>query len=137
MGLADHVVFAGRRNDISRLLPELDVFVLPSLRETFSVATLEAMAVGLPVVVTRVGSMADMVIDGHSGFVIEPENADLLAQRLMFLLANTALARAMGRAARKRVEALFTLDRMVARYSALFSQLVAEPGCPLEVGGDL
>jgi L-malate glycosyltransferase len=136
MGLSDHVVFAGRRHDISRLLPELDVFVLPSFRETFSVATLEAMAVGLPVVVTRVGSMPEMVIDGHSGFVIEPDDPAMLADRLTFLLTHTAFARAMGHAARKRVEALFTLDRMVARYSALFRQLVSDPGYPLEVRGE-
>src|SRR6266851_4113500 len=100
--LGDHVVFLGYRPDVERVLAGLDVFVLPSLplRETFSMAVLEAMACGLPVVATNVGSLPEMLSDGEEGFIVEPNDPSALADRLNVVLANNATADAMGRAAR-------------------------------------
>jgi glycosyltransferase involved in cell wall biosynthesis len=101
------------------------MFVLPLLpgRETFSIATLEAMACGLPVVATAVGSMAEMVTDGRDGFIVRPDAPDQLADRLIALLAEPDRARAMGNAGRERVERDFTLDCMTERYTALFRRV--------------
>jgi len=121
--LEQHVVLLGRRAEVSSILRKMDIFVLPSLRETFSVATLEAMATGLPVVVTTVGSMAEMVEDGRTGFLIEPNSVTALADRIAAVLADESVARTVGRAARERVEQAFTLDTMVGAYAQLMRQL--------------
>jgi glycosyltransferase involved in cell wall biosynthesis len=125
--IADRVVFLGIRRDVDAILGGLDAFVLPALpaRETFSIAVLEAMACGLPIVATRVGSMPDMIHDGCEGFLVRAGDAGDLADRLCQLMADENLARSMGAAARARVEAEFTLDAMVSGYGDLFHRLAA------------
>jgi glycosyltransferase involved in cell wall biosynthesis len=126
LGVSQRVEFLGVRHDIGRVLHGLDLFVLPSLRtatETFSVAVLEAMASALPVIISRVGSLPDMVSDGREGFVVEPDNAQALSDRINLLLVDPLRAKQVGAAARARVELQFTLDRMVDQYSALFDEL--------------
>jgi glycosyltransferase involved in cell wall biosynthesis len=124
LGLADRVVLLGHRSDVACILAGLDVFVLPSLRETFSMAILEAMACGLPVVITNVGSLQEMVANGHEGFIVEPNDLTALADRLNLVLSDRGRAKAIGIAARHRVERDFTLDRMVDQYANLFDRLV-------------
>lgn len=125
LGLGDRVIFLGVRQDVHRVLLGLDVFVLPSLpfRETFSVATLEAMASAVPVVVTRVGSMDELVNDGREGFVVAPGDSAALADRVVTILHDRGLARQMGLAGRDRVERNFTVDTMVEAYTSLFRRL--------------
>jgi len=89
-------------------------------------AVLEAMACGLPVVATNVGSLPEMLSDGEEGFIVEPNDPSALADRLNVVLANNATADAMGRAARRRVERQFTLDRMVDEYALLFDRLSSD-----------
>jgi glycosyltransferase involved in cell wall biosynthesis len=127
LDLGDRVIFLGIRRDVERVLHGVDAFVLPALpaRETFSMAALEAMACGLPIVASYVGSMPDMIRDGCEGFLVQAGDAVDLADRLRRLVADEALARRMGAAARARVEADFTLDAMVGAYGHLFSRLVA------------
>jgi glycosyltransferase involved in cell wall biosynthesis len=94
-----------------------DVFVLPSRAETFGIAAVEAAAAALPVVVTNVGGLADLVIDGTTGFAIEPDDGDGLIAALRRLEADPELRRSMGRAARHRAEREFdartNADRLV------------------------
>jgi glycosyltransferase involved in cell wall biosynthesis len=125
--IADRVVFLGIRRDVDAILGGVDAFVLPALpaRETFSIAVLEAMACGLPIVASRVGSMPDMIRDGCEGFLVRAGDAGDLAESLCRLMADESLARRMGAAARARVEAEFTLDAMVSSYGDLFQRLVA------------
>ena len=71
LGLSDCTVFAGARRDIPRILPLLDLFVLPSLYEGFGIAILEAMAAGKPVVATAVGGIPEFVVPGETGLLVE------------------------------------------------------------------
>jgi glycosyltransferase involved in cell wall biosynthesis len=125
LGLGDRVIFLGIRRDVETVLGGVDAFVLPALpaRETFSMAALEAMACGLPIVASHVGSMPDMIRDGCEGFLVQAGDAVDLADRLCRLVADETLARRMGGAARARVEAQFTLDAMASAYGQLFSRL--------------
>jgi glycosyltransferase involved in cell wall biosynthesis len=125
LGLASHVCFLGPRTDVETILPKLAAFALPALPggQTVPLAVLEAMACSIPVVVTRVGSMADMVRDGCEGFVVSAGDPRALADRLSLLLTDRARAQDMGKAGRARVVADFTLDRMVDEYSRLFESL--------------
>jgi glycosyltransferase involved in cell wall biosynthesis len=75
----ERVFFLGLRQDIPRILAMLDVFVLPSLSEGLSMAILEAMIAGKPVVATRVGGNPELVLDGETGFLVPPRDSQTLA----------------------------------------------------------
>ena len=114
-----HVKFLGHRNDARRWLSGCDVYVNSSISEGISLTILEAMAAGLPVVATRVGGTPE-VVDAASGRLVEPRNADALADRLLELAQHAGMRAALGRGARDRVETLFSLDLMVEQYRAAY-----------------
>ena len=107
-------------------LPELyaraDICVVPSVwREPFGIAAVEAMAAGKPVVASASGGLAGIVEDGVTGFLVEPGNAEKLAERIKTLAADPALRRGMGRAGRERVEKLYRWDVIMEKiYFPLF-----------------
>lgn len=107
---AGSVVLAGEAygERKAELLAGHDVFVLPSRREAQSLAVLEAMAAGLPVVATSVGAMADMVVDGTTGFLVPPDDPEALARRLAELVRDDGIRTSMGRSGRRVYEQLFT-----------------------------
>jgi glycosyltransferase involved in cell wall biosynthesis len=92
-----------------------DVFCLPTRFEPFGIAFVEAMSFGLPCVGTAAWAVPEMVVDGETGFTIPVDDVEALTARLLQLLGNPALARAMGRAGRRRVEQQFTWERVVER----------------------
>ena len=94
-----------------RLLEAADVYVLASLGEGQPVSILEAMAHGLPVIATRVGAVPDTVVDGSTGFLVEPGDVTGVADAVIRLAADPGLRVAMGQAGRERYLALFTLER--------------------------
>ena len=86
LGLKDSVFLLGQKDDIFRYLNAADIFVLASLWEGFGVAVAEAMACGLPVVATSVGGIPEVVEDGKTGFLVEPKNSELLAEKIEYIL---------------------------------------------------
>ncbi len=97
------ILSVGQVSDVRPYLRAMDVFVLPSLTETSSLVTMEAMACGLPVVVTPVGSLPDYVKEGVNGFFFDPGDAESLARRIRQILENDALREQLGVAARKTI----------------------------------
>lgn len=110
-GLGGNIHFLGTRPDIAEILAASDIFTLPSSKEGFSNAILEAMASGLPVVVSDVGGNGEAVVDGESGFILPPGDAGVLKDKLLFLIENGERRLAMGRAANLRAKE-FSLDNM-------------------------
>ncbi|MBW3019506.1 glycosyltransferase family 4 protein [Candidatus Woesearchaeota archaeon] len=97
------IVRAGAQDDVIPFLQAMDVFVLPSLTETSSLATMEAMACGVPPIVTPVGNLREYIEDGVNGYFFPRSDAEKLAKRLTELLANENLRNKMGSAARKTI----------------------------------
>lgn len=128
LGISDRVVFAGETADMPSFLRGLDLFVLPSIQEGFGLSLVEAMSCGLPVVGARVGGVPEIVVHGESGLVVEPADPGALAAALEQYLADPALARRMGAAARQRVIERFTIERMVRDYERLYLEALASPG---------
>lgn len=128
LDLERHVIFTGLRTDVMRLLQAVDVFVLPSLWEGFGLVLLEAMVARRPIVASSVGAIPEIVLDGKTGLLVPPRQPDHLAEAILDLLHNPARAERMGQAGRKRVEAEFSLDRMVAQWDALYEGLLASKG---------
>lgn len=124
LGLRDRVLFAGERHDVPAVLAALDVVVLSSHTEGMSNALLEAMAMARPVVATAVGGNPDVVRDGVTGHLVPPREPEALAAALGRVASDLPAAAALGRAARADVAARLSLPRMVARYEALYRELV-------------
>ncbi|MGK2961551.1 MAG: glycosyltransferase [Gemmatimonadaceae bacterium] len=122
-GLGDAVRFLGWRNDISDVMQRWHIYVQPSFAEGFGLAVLEAMAAGLPVVAGNAGGLPEVVVDGETGFLVEPGDPAALAARIRQLIEDPALARRMGDAGRERVARHFTPEREAAAISAAYDKL--------------
>ncbi len=105
------VEFLGERMDVPVLLKASDVLVLPSWSEALPTVLIEAGAASLPVVATDVGGTAEIVMDGDTGYVVQPGDSVSLAEKLIKILSDSESAREMGRRARDRVQKLFSLQR--------------------------
>ena len=127
-GLAESVRFLGARTDVARVLRSLRVSVLAShsLVEAFPLSQLEAMATGVAVVSTDVGSLRELVADGETGLLVPPGDARSLGETMARLLLDGALARRLGAAGRDRVVRLFSVERMVKAHEDLFEDLLRE-----------
>lgn len=120
LGIEKKVLFLGLRQDVPRLLSLMDVFALPSLSEGLSMAILEAMTAGKPVVTTRVGGNSELVLHLETGVLVPPEDSRALAEGLERVLGDNALAQRMGLAGRRRAAQYFGLHTMVKNYEMLY-----------------
>ena len=116
LGIAEAVRFLGTRSDVPEVLSLMDVLVLTSHMEANPICLLEAMASEKPVVATRVGSVAETVLDGRTGYLVAPGDSQGMADRVLELLTDPTRAAAMGRAGREQVIAHWSVDRMVQGY---------------------
>jgi glycosyltransferase involved in cell wall biosynthesis len=128
LGLAAHVVFTGRCDDVASLLAVSDVCVLSSETEGFSNAVLEYMAAGRPVVATDVGGTREAVVDGETGYLVPPGDPSALARPILRLLRAPELARRMGESGRRRVRSTFTAERQCEEAEALYDRLLGRTG---------
>ncbi|MDQ6959663.1 MAG: TIGR03088 family PEP-CTERM/XrtA system glycosyltransferase, partial [Mariprofundaceae bacterium] len=119
-----YVWFAGNRDDVQVLMRCMDVFVLASLAEGIALTVLEAMASGLPLVLTQVGGNPELVRDNENGFLIPSESPESLAGALQRYIEDPALRRRHGRAGRLRVEKQFNVRTMVEQYQRLFAEVL-------------
>jgi glycosyltransferase involved in cell wall biosynthesis len=120
--VANHVVITGYEHDVRPHLAACDVMALCSFSETFSLAALEAMAMGKPVVHSEVGGAAEMICAGHNGALFPAGDTAAFA-RALEALADRAASRRLGSNARRTVEALFSEGTMVDRYERLLLEL--------------
>lgn len=128
--LRDRVIFAGRTFDATEWLHGFDVFALPSVFEGTSNTLLEAMAMGLPAVATRVGGNVELLEQNKSGLLFEVRDFQGLAAHLTHLAASSELRRTLGAAARKHVEEYFPLERMINNYSDMYTELMLRKQSP-------
>jgi len=126
LGIADRVVFTGPRDDVADLLRAADVFVLSSRTEAFPKAVLEAMATGLPVVATDVGSVGEMVEKGKSALVVPGEDEQALSAAIRRVVGDADLRSAFGVRGRAIVDARFRIETMCASRQALFEELLRD-----------
>ncbi|TMM23846.1 MAG: glycosyltransferase family 4 protein [Actinobacteria bacterium] len=115
--------FHGFVADLRKPLAGLDVLVQPSRADNFPLAVLEAMAAGLPIVGARVGGIPELVLDGETGLLVEPEDAAALAAALDSLAESRERREALGRRARERVAESFSVDAFIRRTIELYEEL--------------
>lgn len=113
LGIANNVEFAGHSDDVGRILKGLDALVLASVvPEGFGRVVIEAQAMGVPVVATRVGGVVDIIEDGSNGVLVYPKDSASLADGIQKVLRDRQLAQRLATQARKIVEEKFTLEKM-------------------------
>ena len=117
--------FVGVRRDIAAVLTAFDVFALSSTSEGISLTLLEAAAAGLPIVATRVGGNAEVVLDGVTGTLVSPRDPVAFAAALGALSRRTDRA-ALGLAGREHVERWFSVERMARAYQDLYVEVLAD-----------
>ncbi len=122
IGATARVDFVAPTPDLGPLLRAARVVWAPSLRRGGIHAALEAMAAGRPVVATRVPGLAEVVVEGQTGFLVEPGDKAALARQTRLLLDDPALARRLGAAARQRVAERFPLPALVRRCVSLYAE---------------
>ncbi|MBI3303547.1 MAG: glycosyltransferase family 4 protein, partial [Deltaproteobacteria bacterium] len=130
LGIMSSVRFHGHQETVIPFLQAAALFVLPSYVEGLSNTLLEAMAMELPVVATRISGSEDVVDDGVTGLLVPPGDVPALAQALGALLKDTGHTGAMGRQARKRVIQLCSLEQVTHAYLQLY-QDIAKDGARL------
>lgn len=126
LGVADRVRFLGRREDVPELLAACDVFCLPSLYEGSSLAVLEAMAARRAMVSSAIGGTDELIEDGRNGLLVPPGDAPALAAALRRALGDPALREELALSARERVERDLTRERMAARVTGVYRELLGE-----------
>ena len=125
LGVSPHVRFLGARNDAADLLAACDVFVLPSRLEGLGVAALEAMAAARPVVASRVGGLAEAVVEGRTGLLVAPDDPPALAAALERVLEDAELRAALGAAGPGRLAEGFLAEQMVESYESLYREVLS------------
>lgn len=124
LGITERVRFLGVRSDVAALLFASDVFVQPSLWEGLSLALLEALFAGLPVVATRVEGVVDVVEDGVSALLVPPNDASALAVALARVFEDATLRARLAAAGQTRSEANYGIDQMCKAYESLLQGLL-------------
>ncbi len=120
LGIIDNVQLLGFRNDVHAIMQAIDIFALPSLSEGLPLSALEAMATSKPVVASDVGGVGEVVGDGVTGFLTQPKNPKSIAEKMLILLKDKALAKEFGVAGKHTVDEKFSLPIMVGKYHDIF-----------------
>ena len=122
-GIEGRVRLLGYREDVGDILAAADIYAMPSLSEGLPLALLEAMAVGLPVIASRVGGIPEVVTDGEDALLVPPGDPAALAAAIERLAEDEALRAQLGNSARRKAERDYTLDAMLDRYEAIYAAI--------------
>ena len=124
IGVSDRVLFAGMRMDIPAVLAAIDVFAMSSKREGLPVVLLEAMAGGRPIVTTRVGGIPEVVRDHKEALLVQPNDPAALADAINEVISNPELAAQLGRRARERATAEYSLAATARALEQVYADLL-------------
>jgi N-acetyl-alpha-D-glucosaminyl L-malate synthase BshA len=130
LGVFSDIRFLGKQDPIEEILSIADVFLMPSDSETFGLAALEAMACGVPPVVSDVGGLPELVDDGETGFLCPVDDVEAFTDRVRTLLTDDDLHGDVAQAARNRAEDTFDIDRVVPMYERYYEQVRGEAPVP-------
>jgi len=124
--LEDYLFFVGFKEDVRNYFSAIDIFTNTSKEEPFARVNLEAMAMGKPVIATNTGGNPEAIVTGKTGYIVPVGDSQSLAERILELANNRYLRESFGRAARKRVEKLFTVDHYYQSIEAILDCLIKQ-----------
>ena len=124
LGLRDRVLFMGNQENVVPLLSVADLFLLPSEQESFGLAALEAMACGAPVISSDVGGLAEVVVEGETGYLCPMGDVESMAGKAIQLLRDTEMHKAFRQASVQRVRSTFCSTRIVPQYEDIYRRVL-------------
>jgi glycosyltransferase involved in cell wall biosynthesis len=122
--LSDNIVFTGWRLDALNIVSVMDILVHPSLSEGFGRAVLEGMALGKPVIASKVGGLRELIKNGENGFLVDPSDPSQIADKLCLLLSNVELREKLGIEAKKTVYSNYSIKNKVEKLEYIWSTMV-------------
>jgi L-malate glycosyltransferase len=123
-GLERKVHFLGKQDNIEELIGISDLLLLPSETESFGLVALEAMACEVPVVASRVGGLPEVVADGVSGFLVDPQDIGKMAECSIAILADPSVRKEMGKQAREKAHAQFCSNKIITLYENYYRKVL-------------
>lgn len=126
LGIWQQTRFLGKQSELASILSASDVFLIPSGNESFGLSALEAMACKVPVISSDAGGLPELNVDGETGFVLKVGDIEGIADRMTQLLTDTELHGTMAEAAYRHATTLFTKERIVPHYEAIYDKVVRE-----------
>lgn len=124
LAIEKNVQFLGSISNVKSLLLQTDIFILPSRREGMSNALMEAMALGVPCIATKISGSEDLIINMESGILVAPENISALAEGILYLLQNPETAKEMGKNARNRIIKVCLLETIADKYCETYKAIL-------------
>jgi len=118
------VALLGYREDVGDFLHTSDLFVHPSVAEGFGIAVAEAMMAGRPVIAANAGALPELIVDGESGMIVEPLDAQAWAAAIVRLMRDSALAKKLADNGENRALKLFSIERFVAEHEKFFEDVL-------------
>jgi glycosyltransferase involved in cell wall biosynthesis len=128
LGVGAEVELVGEAQDVVALLSVSDLFLLPSLQESFGLSALEAMACGVPVVASNVGGLPEVITDGVTGFLHPPADVQGMAASAIKVLSDAALHERMAAAGVRLAVDRFSANRIVPQYETLYEKALSSSG---------
>lgn len=128
IGLQNHIIFTGLipQNEMRKTYSLFDIFVLPSLREGFGLALIEAMAMGIPVTATNVGGIPEIIEDGKTGYLVPPADANAISKAVIALLSDKAKAESMAKAGQNFVREEASIHKFISRIEEVYRKLITK-----------
>ena len=123
LGIEQFIIFTGQRKDIRDVLAALDILVIPSVLEGFPMITLEAMAMGKPIIATRIDGITEQIRDGKEGFLVASRSPAELTQAIVKVAGDSLLADRLGNSARQRVATEFSVQQMIGATIKVYEEL--------------
>jgi glycosyltransferase involved in cell wall biosynthesis len=126
MYLSDQVSYLGKQYSENKykILQEVDIMVFPTKHESFGLVVLEAMQFSIPVISTKEGAIPEIIDDGITGFLVDKNSPEQIAEKLELLINNPELRKSMGRAGRKKYEKKYTLHKFEENMLQVFQRVI-------------
>ncbi len=124
LGVADNVIFVGKKSNIADYLGVADIFLLPSELESFGLAALEAQACELPVIATRIGGIPEVVSEGETGFLSDVGDVTKMAEDTIKLVKDAELRRTMGKRGRELAVERYSTEKIIPQYIAFYESVL-------------
>ncbi len=125
LGILEQVKFFGAQETVAPFLPQLDVFILPSKWEGMSMALLEAMSHGIPVIATNVGGTPEVITNRYTGLLIPPNDPQAITEAIELLRNDPGIRKELGSLGRKHVNANFSLEKTARSIDELYRRLLS------------
>ena len=125
LGISKHISYLGKQEDVACVLSMADLLLLPSEKESFGLAALEAMACGIPVITSNAGGLPEVVEDGSTGFILPVGDVEGMAEKAILLAKNKEMYRIFSENCTHRATGVFSHEKITNQYEEIYERVIA------------